>query len=74
MAKAKRDRRILSLIPSDYFVSVADLGEWTRTPCSTVHRAVKRLESKGLIRVVNRNQRPKPLRVILNASMITTRT
>jgi predicted transcriptional regulator len=47
-----------------YPASLNELATWAGCDYETAARAVRRLEQRGLIRIENRGQRPKRLRII----------
>ena len=53
------DRRILELLAVDGRMSFTDLGKATGLSTSAVHQRVKRLEQRGLITRVRRDDQPR---------------
>jgi predicted transcriptional regulator len=47
-----------------YPASLNELATWAGCAYDTANRGVRRLEQRGLVRVENRGQRPKRLRII----------
>ena len=69
MAKRKHDHHIQTLIP-DYPVTVADICEWAGIPTSTMHDIIRRLEQEQCVKVANRGQRPKPIRIVASGEAV----